>query len=225
MIKRLSLSALALSLIACSSTAESNPSSAGNSPTSSASAELPDVQCQGEVPQAVKASLGEFRLAQESDFVSAIRSFKSGEKPNQTFTCSIFSADFNQDGAKDYAMLLVSEELGDFRFQTSLNQGNGKFERTQVKDYKKATKPNEGVIYTSMDFKPAGERGLADRKYNPLKPGSAEEKTYISTPAIELWKVTQTGEPPKELTVDSLAYCSEALYFVDGKQKTFDVCD
>ncbi|MEP0770249.1 VCBS repeat-containing protein [Trichocoleus sp. ST-U1] len=188
-------------------------------------AELPDIQCQGEVPQPVKATLGEHRLAKESDFVPSIRNFKSSETPNKKFTCSIFSADFNQDGLKDYAMLLVAEETADSRFQIALNQGNGKFERSLVKDYRRTTKPEEGVIYTSMDLKSAGEKGLANRKYSPLKAESIEEKTYISTPAIELWKVSKTDEPPKQLDVDSLAYCSEAFYFVEDEQKNFAVCD
>lgn len=228
MIKKIFLLAMVLMLGACNSTTNSNQSTSTTSttsPTPSTVAELPNLQCQGEVPQPVKATLGEHRLAKESDFVPSIRNFKSSETPNQKFTCSIFSADFNQDGLKDYAMLLVAEETADFRFQIALNQGNGKFERSLVKDYRRTTKPEEGVIYTSMDFKPAGEKGLANRKYSPLKAESAEEKTYISTPAIELWKVSKTDEPPKQLDVDSLAYCSEALYFLDGKQKTFAVCD
>ncbi|MFE1744975.1 hypothetical protein [Coleofasciculus sp. H7-2] len=225
MIKKLSLLAMVLMLGACTSTTNSNQSTATNSPTPSTVAELPDLQCQGEVPPPVKATLGEHRLANESDFVPSIRNFKSSETPNKKFTCSIFSADFNQDGLKDYAMLLVAEETADFRFQVALNQGNEKFARSLVKDYKRTTKPEAGVIYTSMDFKPAGEKGLANRKYSPLKSESPEEKTYINTPAIELWKVSKTDEPPKQLDVDSLAYCSEALYLVDGKQKTFAVCD
>ncbi|MBD1928388.1 hypothetical protein H6F74_19355 [Trichocoleus sp. FACHB-90] len=221
MINKLSLVVLlALSLAACTSTPQSNQSAIANSPT----AELPDVQCQGEVPQPVKASLGEFRLAQEADFIPAIRQFQASGNSKQKLTCSIFSADFNQDGLKDYAMLLVSEELGDFRFQMSLNQGDGKFQRDFVKDYKRITKPEAGVIYTSMDFKPAGEKGLAARDYSPLKPGSPEQKTYVEKPAIELWKGSQTDAPPKQLDISSLGYCSEALYFVDGK-KTFVVCD
>ncbi|MBD1895240.1 hypothetical protein [Coleofasciculus sp. FACHB-129] len=228
MIKKIFLLAMVLMLGACNSTTNSNQSTSTTSttsPTPSTVAELPNLQCQGEVPQPVKATLGEHRLAKESDFVPSIRNFKSSETPDKKFTCSIFSADFNQDGLKDYAMLLVAEETADFRFQIALNQGNEKFERSLVKDYKRVTKPEEGVIYTSMDFKPAKEKGLANRKYSPLKAESPEEKTYINTPAIELWKVSKTDEPPKQLDVDSLAYCSEALYFVEGKQRNFAVCD
>ncbi|WP_149030780.1 hypothetical protein [Moorena producens] len=55
---------------------------------------LPDLQCHGELPKQIKKNIGEYRLAQGSDFVKSIRSFDKDYTQEQ-LTCTIFTADFN----------------------------------------------------------------------------------------------------------------------------------
>lgn len=225
MIKRFYLSVVALLLAACSAPANSNQPQTINPPTPLASAELPDVQCQGEIPAPVQVTLGDYRLARKSDFISAIRNFKP-EFNDQNVTCAIFTADFNEDKLKDYALLLVHQKTFDFRFQMVLNQGSGKFASAFVKDYKRLTQPEVGVIYTSMSFKPPGAPGLAAREYTPLKPGTPERKAYQEKAAISLWKANLIPSgSSKDFNVNMLSYCSEGLYLKNGKETSFTVCD
>lgn len=226
MIKRFYLLGMAILLAACNDPANSNQPQPKNSPTPLTGIELPDVQCQGAIPAPVQVMLGDYRLAQKSDFVPAIRNFKP-EYADQNFTCAIFTADFNEDGLKDYALLLVNQKTFDFRFQMVLNRNNGEFDPAFVRDYKRLTQPEDGVIYTSMSFKPPGVPGLAVREYSPLKQGTPEQKTYQAKAAISLWKamLTNSDTSAKSLNVNTLGYCSEALYLVDGKESSFVVCD
>jgi hypothetical protein len=84
------------------------PSFDPNASTSSMEENLPKFSVEEEIPASVKATLGEYRLGKETDFVSSIRVY-ARENPTEQFTCSIFTADFNQDGLNDYALLLVAQ--------------------------------------------------------------------------------------------------------------------
>lgn len=230
----MSLLAIALLLAACSPATnlsqnqqtQSPPSSNASASPSAPTTNLPDVDCSGDLPPAVEATFGEFRLAQASDFLTVIQEFDP-DYMDQEFTCSVFTADFNEDSAKDYALLLVSEEGVGFRAQFALNQGNGEFTPLILNDYELRTESPEGIVYTSMDFKPAGSEGLAAREYSPLQQGTPERQTYIATPAIGLWKtiVPEDEAISTDVDISSLGYCSEAFYLVEGEVKTFTVCD
>lgn len=187
--------------------------------------QLPDIQCQGQLPEALKEKTENYRLAQEADFVPSIREYD--EQTERNFTCSIFTADFNNDGAKEYALLLVDPKTSNFRFELLVNRGTGKFGTAVVKTFQPATKLEEGVVYTSMNFKPAGESGPAQRDYFPLKAGTPERKSFEAQPAIELWRALDPTENglPKNLEVSTLAYCSDIFYFVNGKLERTSVCD
>ncbi|MFE1745232.1 hypothetical protein [Coleofasciculus sp. H7-2] len=241
MLKRVSLLAASLILAACSTIAVSNhlpvstltdltpsrPNSASSgTKTFSPVAALPEPQCQGEIPAALKASLGEYRLAKASDFVASIRAYER-ENPGQRTTCSIFSADFNEDRQKDYALLLVNPKNNNFRFLIAINQTSGQFDPAVVKDFIHLPESSEGIIYTAISFKPSGELGSAAREYSPLKYGTSEQQIFKAKAAIELWKAlpTDSAGVPQYLEIGTLAYCSNAFYFVDGKLKTFGVCD
>lgn len=190
--------------------------------------QLPDYQCQGEIPEPLKEKLKDYRLAQEEDFVSSIREYarEAAVKP----TCSIFTADFNGDGAKDYAMLLVnknpseerSEEKSAFRFELLVNRGNGKFGTAAVRSYKKANEATNGVIYTSMRLKPAQEKGAATRDRFPLQSGTPDWESFINKPGIELWRALPLtpDRQPQNLNISTLAFCSEVFYFVEEKRET-----
>jgi len=166
MIKRFLLAATLL-LAACSSIAALNQVQVSTSPsltspnnstspalkTSSSVAEVPEVQCDGEIPAELKAKLGKYRLAQKSDFVASIRAYEQ-ENPRDKVTCSIFTTDFNEDNLKDYSLLLVAQDNTTFHFTILFNQGNGSFTPVETKTFKSITSPEEGIIYTSMSFKP-----------------------------------------------------------------------
>lgn len=236
MLKRITILAVSLCLTACRTIAQSNPMpepSTSPGVNSSASvgkalsgAELSAPQCQGEVPSSIKIKLRDYRLAQPSDFVASIRASER-ENPHKKLTCSIFTADFNQDGLPDYALLLVNPKTQNFRFVMAINQGNGKFEPAVLKDFHPLANSDQGIIYTSMLFKPSGSLGAAKREYSPLKYGTSDEQIFKAQTAIELWKplsLNPTGMP-QDLNVSTLAYCSDIFYFVDRQLKTFGVCD
>lgn len=230
-----------LLLAACNSGTNSISSPDSPAPpedTSALTAELPDIQCQGELPEPLKSSLGEYRLAQESDFVQSIRARASDQQnEREQYICSIFTADFNEDGQKDYALLLVHQETTDFQFRLVLNQGNGQFNPVVTKDYERLSQPSEGVIYTTMTFKSPGEPGPALRMYFPLKPGTPERETFVSKPAIELWagygnesfgEAEAASREKNAINVNviqTLSYCSEIFYFVEDELKKTLVCD
>lgn len=237
MIKR-SLLAVVLSLAAYNSIATSNQVQVNTSPltsnssssptikTPSSVAKVPKAQCNREIPEPLKAKLGKYRLAQKSDFVPSIRAY-APENPEAKVTCSIFTADFDENSLQDYALLLVAEDNTTFHFTILLNQGNSSFIPGETKTYKSITNPDEGVIYTSMSFKPANSPGPALRDYFPLKPGTPERKIFEAQPAIELWRAINTdlAGVPQDLELNTLAYCSNIFYFVDGEIKTTGVCD
>lgn len=241
MLKKVSLLVASLMLAACSAIAVSNhlpvstltdltPSrpdpASSDTETFSPVPALPEPQCQGEIPASLKATLGEYRLAKESDFVASIRAYER-ENPGQRTTCSIFTADFNEDRQEDYALLLVNPKNNNFRFLIAINQSSGKFDPAVVKDFIHLPESSEGIIYTAISFKPSGELGPAAREYSPLKYGTSEQQIFKAKPAIELWKAlpTDSAGVPQYLEIGTLAYCSNAFYFVDGKLKTFGVCD
>lgn len=222
MLKKISLPALMLLLlVACRQPPYRTKDVGSTTPPP----QLPDIQCQGQLPEALKGKLENYRLAQESDFVPSIRDYDAQTEGN--FTCSIFTADFNNDGAKEYALLLVDPKTSDFRFELLINRGTGTFGTAVVRTFKATTKAEEGVIYTSMNFKPAGKSGPAQRDYFPLKAGTPERKNFEAQPAIELWRALDTTENglPKNLEVSTLAYCSDIFYFVKEKLERVSVCD
>lgn len=239
MFKRFSLLAATVLLAACSGLARSNQVQESASPslrssnnstspalkTPSLVAEIP-LQCNGELPASLKAKLGKYRLAQKSDFVASIRAYEQ-QNPKAKLTCSIFPADFDGNGLKDYSLLLVAKDNTTFHFTILLNIGDGSFNPTVTKTYKSITKPEAGVIYTSMSFKPPKSPGPALRDYFPLKPGTPERKIFEANPAIELWKSIgpDLAGVNQSLEVRTLAYCSEIFYFVDRNPKTVVVCD
>lgn len=222
MLKKISLPVLLLLLlVAC----RQPPYRTKNLGPATPPPQLPDIQCQGQLPEALKDKQENYRLAQEADFVPSIRDYDGQTEGN--FTCSIFTADFNNDGAKEYALLLVDPKTSTFRFELLVNRGTGTFGSAVVRPFKPATKAEEGIVYTSMNFKPAGESGPAQRDYFPLKPGTPERKNFEAQPAIILWRALDTTENgvPKNLELSTLAYCSDIFYFVDGKLETISVCD
>jgi hypothetical protein len=96
-----------------------------------------DTQCHREAPAALAATFGEFRLAQPQDFVPVIQQLQTtptnGPKPS--YTCSLFTANFNQDEQPDYAVLLVNPQTQTSQFRLVLGQGQNSFTDAVVRDY------------------------------------------------------------------------------------------
>ncbi len=234
MIEKVCLLVTTFLLAACSPIATSSQVQVSTAPLTSTNSTFPtlkqssvaevEVQCDGEILASLKPKLGKYRLAQKSDFVAAIRAY---EKENsRDITCSIFTADFNEDGFKDYSLLLVAQDNTTFHFTVLINQGDDSFIPRATKTFKSITKPEAGVIYTSMSFKPANIPGSALRDYFPLKPGTPERKIFEAKPAIELWRTLNTdlAGVPQNLEISSLGYCTDNFSFVDGDKMT-TVCD
>lgn len=219
-----------LFLFACNSQdnlqSSSSEGSSTNSNKISTTADFPKIQCRGELPKSLQTKIGAYRLAKESDFVASIRSYAQ-ENPSLNLTCNIFGADFNQDKLNDYALLLVAEDNTHFRFLLLLNQGQGELAEAIVKDYQTITKPSNGIVYTSMDYKPPEEPGITQRAYSPIKIDTPEGKKFIAKPAIELWDAIKINQAtvPQDTYLETLAYCSKVFYWVETKFETITVCD
>jgi hypothetical protein len=194
------------------------------------------MQCRGEVPEALLMTFGEFRLAQPDDFISEIQQFERQPKPvgrpKITYTCSIFTEDFNQDSQPDYAVLLVNPQTQTAQFRLAVSQGKDTFTNVVIRDYPKPPQPISQPLYVAMFLKRAGDLGAANRDYFPLKRGNPERKVFVASPAIELWlspAVYRSGTSPsqsEEVRFNrTVGYGSENFYFVDRQLKTVGVAD
>ncbi|MEM8719731.1 MAG: hypothetical protein AAGE84_10540 [Cyanobacteria bacterium P01_G01_bin.39] len=187
---------------------------------------FPEIHCRGELPNSLKTQIGAYRLAKESDFVASIRSYAQ-EHPSLNLICNIFGADFSQNNLNDYALLLVAEDNTHFRFLLLLNKGQGEFAEVIVKDYQSITKPSDGLVYTSMEYKLPGEPGITQRAYSPIKTDTPEGEKFIAQPAIELWDAIKLNQAnvPQDTYLETLAYCSNVYYLVETQFETITVCD
>ncbi len=219
-----------LFLFACNSQdnfqSSSSKKTTANSNKISTTAAFPESLCRGELPKSLQTQISAYRLAKESDFVASIRTYAQ-ENPSLNLTCNIFGTDLNQDELNDYALLLVAEDSTHFRFLLLLNKGKGEFAEVVVKDYQSVTKPSNGIVYTSMDYKPPGELGITQRAYSPIKINTPEGKKFIAKPAIELWDAIKLNQAtvPQDTYLETLAYCSMVFYWVETQFKTITVCD
>ncbi|MBD2102331.1 hypothetical protein [Leptolyngbya sp. FACHB-261] len=238
MIRRFLMPTLLVGLASCTASPQAPAESARPAATSSVeqASSLPNVQCRGEIPETLQATFGEFRLAQPDDFIAKIREFDQNPgppgKPKITYTCSIFVADFNQDGQQDYAALLVNPKTQTAQFRLAINQDQGTFENAVIRDYPKPPQPIAEPLYVAMFLKRSGELGTANREYFPLEGGTAERETFIASPAIELWlspAVYRSGTSPSQSEEErfnqTVGYGSEIFYFVDRELKTTRVAD
>jgi hypothetical protein len=205
-------------------------------------------QCQGEIPAALQATFGEFRLAQPTDFVPKIQQLQAETLNNQAaqtptiasdrttpaidYTCSNFVADFNQDQQLDYAVLLVNPQSQTTQFRLALHQTDGTFNSIVTRDYPNPPAAITQPLYVSMFLKPAGEAGPANRDYFPLKLGTPERDTFIASTAIELWlppTIYQTGISSdlsaEERFNQPIGYGSEVFYLIDNQLTTVNVAD
>ncbi len=237
MIRRLLMLSLLTGLASCamsnqSETSDRVPQSSSVEPAQSLS--LPDIQCRGEIPEALQKEFGEYRLAQPNDFIPIIQEFDQETAPpgreKITYTCSLFTADFNQDEKLDYAALLVNPQTQTAQFRLALNQGGDTFANVVVRDYVKPPQPITETLYVAMFLKASGEKGVAEREYFPLKVGTAEREVFINSTAIEVWlSPYQFGNFPSQYEEedlnDAVGYGSEVFYFVDGQLKTVSVAD
>jgi hypothetical protein len=229
---------LLLGLASCTSAqqprAEGDPSP--KPPSIEPSSKLPDVQCRGEIPEALLMTFGAFRLAQPDDFIPTIQKFAQQPapvgKPKPTYTCSIFSEDFNQDSQLDYAVLLVNPQTQTAQFRLAINQGKNTFKNRVIREYPKPPQPISQPLYVAMFLKRSGESGAANRDYFQLKRGNPERETFIANPAVEVWlppAAFQSGTSPTQSAEAQfnrgVGYGSEIFYFVDNQLKTARVAD
>lgn len=239
MLKLKSIAVTALILSACQApSAPLAPSSAPKSATKiSTPVDAPKVQCQGDLPKSLQSALPGYRLAKPTDFVEPIQKLDQRSKSldyaylysNSPATCSIFTADFNQDGQNDYALLLIHKVTSYSQFRLLINRGNA-FETVRLTDYEKPPRPIEGLVYTSMFLKPSGELGVAARKSFPIQGGTPEWQQFVDSPTLELWDppiVTPTAFPeqlqPGYFKFDQLGNRSTLFYFVKGELRSTNI--
>jgi hypothetical protein len=239
MIRRFLIPTLLLSIASCTRTqqppAEENPAPKPSSIEQSFS-RLPDIQCQGELPKALLRTFGEFRLARPDDFIPKIQQLDRqpvlADRPKITYTCSIFTEDFNQDSQPDYAVLLVNPQTQTTQFRLAINQGKNTFTNVVIRDYPKPPQTIAQPLYVAMFLKRSGELGAASRDYFQLKQGNPEREVFIASPAIEVWlspAVFRSGTSPAQSEEARfnrvVGYGSEIFYFVDRQFKTVRVAD
>lgn len=233
---RLWVPTLLVLLASCAAQPQTASDRSAASSSSEHSSSLPDTQCRGEIPEALQRRLGEFRLAQPSDFIPQIQQLDRKSAPigrsNITYTCSVFTADFNQDEQPDYAMLLVNPQTQTAQFRLAINQGKNTFTNVVSRDYPKPPQPIADPLYVAMFLKQSGELGAANRDYFPLKVGTAEREAFITGYAVEVWlspAVYQSGtsasQSEEERFNQGVGYGSELFYFVDRQFKTVQVAD
>ena len=204
----------------------SEQSSVSSNPSSKNSVSSVTFECLSQPPEFLSTRLNGYQIAKKSDFVRSIRGYGQ-ENPTAELTCSVFEFDLNQDQLNDYALLLVSENKNHFRFLILLNQGKGEFSEAIVKDYQSISQPSEAIVYTSMIYKPPGNLGITQREYSPIKPNTSEGKSFMASPAIELWDAIKDNQTnlPLDLELSTLAYCSQVFYWAEEKIETVIVCD
>lgn len=236
---RLSIAVLNMLLVSCQPAPQVSSPPKSATKNSATLVNTPEVQCQGKLPKVIESSLSGYRLARPTDFVEAIQKLDRQPKNtaytylygNSPVTCSIFTADFNQDGLKDYAVLLINQTTNYSQFRLLINRGTT-FETIRVTDYEKPPEPIKGLVYTAMFLKPSGELGAAARKYFPLEESTPERQQFVDSPTLELWNppiVTPTAFPerlrPDFFKFDQLGNSSTLLYFFEGQLKTANVSD
>ncbi|GAP99647.1 hypothetical protein [Leptolyngbya sp. NIES-2104] len=230
MLRRIAPAAFIL-LSACSALSRT-PTQSSNSP----SASLPDIQCRGEVPAALQKTFGDLRLAQPNDFIPVIQKLeqqsRQPNRPKISYTCSIFSTDFNQDQQQDYAVLLVNPQTQTSQFRLAINQGNQTFKSAIVRDYPRPPAGIRQPVYVAMLLKRSGEQGPANREYFPLKRNTPEREAFIAQPAIEVWRSPNEykARTASKLSAikwfnQAVGYGSEIFYFSNGELKTIGVAD
>jgi hypothetical protein len=200
------------------------------------SQQLPATDAQA--AEIVSRNVPGFRLAEPGDFVPELHEVSFVDSATQ----SAFSADFDQDGRDDWAVLAVSDGLPEYRIYYALAGDSGFRLELLFSRVVEGSRSN-GLIRNAIFLKEIGDLGIAGHRYagiagSPLDPDNftqefgreraARMREYESLPAIEVW----TG-PARIDTEDlfnwpdaGIAYCSETWYFrSSGELATFGACD
>lgn len=212
--KRMILSALMLSLL---------NGLAGPAPARSAPARFNTLPVQ--VQDYLSQHLPGYRLATSRDYEAAI----TGEDQGLPFV----SADFDQDGQTDWALLLIHDQTWEARVYYLLGRKDGFKPELLL-----SRKALDTGIQTPLFFKPAGAEGLTAFDYNELQaipnwqqlPHSdylrqrrQKAAHYVSVPAIMVW--TGTGQKLAQPELSDLAYCQRSWFYQAGVLKAFNACD
>lgn len=180
-----------------------------------------------------------FRLATRSDFIDEVR--ENGYAT--TATQSVLTADFDQDGANDLAVVAIAETRPEYRIYYAIAGQDGYRLDLLLTREIEAPSP-DGIIRNAMFLKEIGDRGVANRSYatiagNPLAPDNvfspefgreraARTREYMAVPAIEVWtgpaRVDAAND--RNLPDAGIMYCSTTWYYgPSGELRTFGACD
>ena len=172
----------------------------------------------------IAKTLPGYRLVADRDYVDALKKEDRGR--------SWAREDFDGDGKKDWAVLVISRKARQVRAYFLIATDDGyRPDLLFKRRWKKGAKG--GVVRTPMFLKRRGDPGLSDRTYNSLtndaedpKAAKAHARTaaaYKSVPAVELW-TGQNGDERDQDAAD-MSWCSETWYYDKGKLKSFGACD
>ena len=157
-----------------------------------------------------------FRIAEPQDFSTSI-SGKDGDERNQKE--SFFCADFDGDGKKDWAAILIHDKSKEHRYCYLL--GNGKVELLLEK--------KGNVIEKPMFFKPASVGGMGERRYSDIVPGYSDTDDVPANlrGALAKRQAHYKSVPAIEVCVSSYDLCGtqQAWFFESGKLQSFTAGD
>jgi hypothetical protein len=152
-----------------------------------------------------------FRLAQPTDYLTILDARTRGE--------SVLQEDFNRDGTRDWAAIVINDRLREYRiYFVASEKGGYKLNLLLTRTWQ--TSSNTRPINTPMFLKAAGDPGISRRSYNTL---TGDRTAYTSVPAIEVWTGQKHNETDKDL--EDISYCSTTWYYERAMLKSFEACD
>jgi hypothetical protein len=152
-----------------------------------------------------------FRLARVTDFVAVLQAKNRGE--------SVLQEDFNRDGTRDWAAIVVNDRLREYRIYYVVSNTRGyEFTLLMTRSWQATT--NIRPVNTPMFLKAAGDPGMSRRTYNSL---TGDRTTYVSVPAIEVWTGQKHDE--RDTDLEDISYCSMTWYYENAMLKRFEACD
>jgi hypothetical protein len=174
------------------------------------------------IEQELEQQLPGFRVAAPADFVEELRATRL--VPNATQ--SLLRADFDGDGRRDLAIVVVDAGRAEYGIYYVLTtEAGARFVPllSQV-----VTGPTaDGIVRNAMFLKVPGQAGVAARTYRTL-PGTIPRSEYQAAAAIEVWTgpARVDAKDQRNFPDGGIAYCSRTWYFrPNGNLETFGACD
>lgn len=173
-----------------------------------------------DLPAPVLARLGRYQVAEPADFVASIRT------GYPALARGVTTLDLDGDGRPDFAVFAVDRSTREFRFVLAVSRPDGGYDFPQDRHYRGAFDKYGGIVYAAVEAKAPGDDAWADKLYSRLPPDSPERAAFKRVPAIALWRSIGLDpyNRPDDFAASSLDYCRDVFYYLDGKPRTWMVC-